>query len=223
MLLISLGSMAYDAEIDGIYYNLNFNDDEAEVVKGNYSGDIIIPESVTYSGNTYPVTSIGKYAFRDCSGLTSINIPNSVTRIGNYAFDGCSSLTSVIIGNGVTYIDAIAFDGCDGLTDVYCYAENLPNTEGYAGYQTFDESIFSKATLHVPAASLEAYKTTEPWSNFDNIVALTDEELPVESIQDSKRKIQDVYDLSGRQQTTGRRGINILRYSDGTLKKLMVK
>jgi len=143
-----------------------------------------------------------------------------VTSIGNYAFDGCSSLTSVIIGNGVTYIDAIAFGDCSGLTDVYCYAENVPNTEEY---KTFDESIYSKATLHVPATSLEAYKTTEPWSNFDNIVALTDEELPVESIQDSKRKIQDVYDLSGRQQTTGRRGINILRYSDGTLKKLMVK
>ncbi len=65
--------------------------------------------------------------------------------------------------------------------------------------------------------------TKEPWSNFDNIVALTDEELPVESIQDSKRKIQDVYDLSGRQQTTGRRGINIFRYSDGTTRKVMMK
>ena len=85
LLLTSLGSMAYDAEIDGIYYNLNFNDDEAEVVKGNYSGDIIIPESVTYSGNTYPVTSIGYGAFEGCSGLTSITIPNSVTKIGDYA------------------------------------------------------------------------------------------------------------------------------------------
>ena len=95
------------------------------------------------------VTSIGKCAFKDCSGLTSINIPNFVKSIGGFAFDGC-----------------------DELTDVYCYAENMPSTE----YNVFNNSDIRKATLHVPAASIEQYKTTGPWSDFGTIVAIDDTE-----------------------------------------------
>ena len=83
-----------------------------------YVGNIIIPESITYSGATYSVTSIGDYAFSSCSGLTSVTIPNSVTSIGYRAFYGCSGLTSVTIPNSVTSIGVRAFEGCSGLTSV---------------------------------------------------------------------------------------------------------
>ena len=73
------------------------------------SGYVTIPDSVT---------SIGDYAFYNCSGLTSVTIPNSVTSIGNYAFSGCSGLTSVTIPNSVTNIGYGAFSGCSGLTSV---------------------------------------------------------------------------------------------------------
>ena len=77
---------AYDIEVDGIYYNItSLTDLTAEVTKGDngYSGDIIIPSTITYKSKTLTVTSIGDWAFRDCFGLTSIVIPNSVTSI-NY-------------------------------------------------------------------------------------------------------------------------------------------
>ena len=120
---------------------------------------VTIPNSVTY---------IGIYAFEDCSGLTSVIIPNSVTSIGNCAFYGCSGLTSITIPNSVTSIGVYAFSSCSGLTDVWCYAENVPTTDSDAFYR----SSISSATLHVPASSVNSYKTTSPWSDFGTIVAL---------------------------------------------------
>ena len=110
--LLPLLASAYDAEIDGIYYN--FSGNEATVTYrdyafNSYSGNVVIPKSVTYNGTTYSVTSIGVQAFWVCSGLTSITIPNSVTSIGNEAFRGCSSLTSITIPNSVTSIGNYAF------------------------------------------------------------------------------------------------------------------
>ena len=74
-----------------------------------YSGDIIIPESVEYDGNIYSVTSIGSSAFCNCNGLTSIIIPNGVTSIGSSAFNECTGLTSITIPNSVTSIGSYAF------------------------------------------------------------------------------------------------------------------
>ena len=74
-----------------------------------YSGTVSIPDSVQYSGNYYKVTLIGDYVFYDCSGLTSITIPNSVTSIGYFAFYNCYSLSSITIPNSVTSIGSLAF------------------------------------------------------------------------------------------------------------------
>ena len=109
---------AYDFEVDGIYYDTSGTNASVTYLYDNssnstaYTGDIVIPESVEYNGNTYSVTSIGYDAFRDCSGLTSVVIPNSVTSIGRYAFSDCSGLTSVKIPNSVTWIGDNAFNYC---------------------------------------------------------------------------------------------------------------
>lgn len=82
---------AYGIEVDGIYYELNEETKEATVVAGGnkYEGDIVIPETITVDDNEYAVTTIGYEAFRKCSSLTSVIIPNSVTTIGHSAFDAC--------------------------------------------------------------------------------------------------------------------------------------
>ena len=115
-----------DIYANPMYYSHNFYINDQEIK------DLVIPNSVTSIGNYAfyecsgltsvtigkSVTSIGDYAFRGCSGLTSVTIPNSVTSIGDYAFRGCSGLTSVTIGNGVTSIGNSAFSSCSALTSV---------------------------------------------------------------------------------------------------------
>ena len=150
---------------------------------------ITIPNSVTSIGEstfsrcssmtsiTIPnsVTAIGWYAFQACSDLNSITIPNSVTTIGGYAFRGCSSMTSIIIGNGIKTIYTMAFANCADLTDVYCLAENVPimlNGNDLTCTDAFDGSYIEYATLHAPAASVNAYKATAPWSNFKTITGI---------------------------------------------------
>ena len=119
---------AYDFQFGDLYYNITSSGEPYTVevtyqVQGssrNYAGltSFTIPETVTYSGITYSVTSIGDYAFFYCSGLTSVTIPNSVTSIGYEAFSNCSSLTSIVIPNGVTSIGESTFSDCSSLTSI---------------------------------------------------------------------------------------------------------
>ena len=108
-LLLPATATAHDFEVDGIYYNINGTNATVTFGNNELTGSVIIPAAVTYNGITYPVTAIGLLAFRNCTGLTSIDIPNSVTKIGDYAFDGCTGLTSIDIPNSVTSIGFNAF------------------------------------------------------------------------------------------------------------------
>ena len=136
--LMPLLSNAYVAEINGIYYNLHEYNGTAEVTYrdegGNsYSGAVAIPTLIIFNDKNYRVTSIGDYAFFNCSGLTSITLTNSMTSIGPYAFSGCSSLSYIIIPNGVTSIGYSAFINCSGLTIIL-----IPNSVTSIGSGVFD-------------------------------------------------------------------------------------
>ena len=139
-LLCSIAVYAHDFKVNGIYYN-RLSSTEVEVTcqgaKGNsysdeYTGTVVIPETVTYSGTTYNVTSIGKEAFEWCAGLTEITIPNSVTSIGILAFYPCTGLTEITIPNSVTSIGNEAFYNCTGLTEV-----TIPSSVTSIGYSVF--------------------------------------------------------------------------------------
>ena len=145
MSIMSISAFAEDVEINGIRYSLNDETLEAEVARKygeEYSGDIIIPETVDYDDKTYSVTSIGYDAFRYCSGLTSVTIGNSVTSIGTGAFLACEGLTSVTIGNSVTSIGDYAFSGCKGLTSI-----TIPNSVTSIGTCAFSSCVLESIVV----------------------------------------------------------------------------
>ena len=149
-LLSTTAILAYDFEVDGIYYSISeHNAKEVRVTYkyGNnrsYSGSVLIPSTVTYNGITYSVTSVGNWAFEGCTGLTSITIPSSVKSIGWGAFSGCSGLTSVTIPNSVTWIGGEAFEGCTGLTSI-----TIPNSVTSIGEGAF-ENCSNLTSITIP-------------------------------------------------------------------------
>ena len=167
---------------------------------------ITIPESVT---------SIREYAFSYCSSLTSVTIPNSVTSIGIEAFENCSSLTSVIIPNSVTSIGQLAFSRCSGLKEIYCNAEETPEVAS----NTFNEINVGEVLLVVPDDAVEKYKAHEVWGQF-----WIETPTGIKEVESSKSKVENsIYDINGHKLNKLHKGINIIRMSDGTTKKVLMK
>ena len=143
-------------EIDYTYNYNNYNYPAKSWLNGNQFTKLTIGDNIT---------SIGNYAFYDCSSLISVTIGNGVTSIGNYAFYGCSSLTSITIPNSVTSIGMHTFDGCTSLTSVYC----KPTTPPSGDIRMFDDNA-SGRKIYVPTASVNAYKSASYWSNYASYI-----------------------------------------------------
>lgn len=112
------------------------------------------------------VTTIGSYAFYGCESLASITIPDSVTMIGSYAFSSCDSLTSVTIPDSVTTIGDCTFRSCTSLTSVYCKATTPP---ALGGTSVFDNNG-SGRKIYVPTESVDAYKSATRWNEYASAI-----------------------------------------------------
>ena len=138
-LLTTIATYAYNFQSGDLYYYIT-SDTTVEVTyqeawnESNYQGltTATIPETVTYDGTTYSVTSIGEYAFCRCTSLISITIGNSVTSIGYEAFYECSALTSITLSNSVTSIVNVAFGSCSSLISI-----TIPNSVTSIGGSAF--------------------------------------------------------------------------------------
>ena len=178
LMLVCQSLSAHDFEVGGIYYKYLSQADKTVCVSYRGSaywyfyeyrgrGNVVIPASVAYGGTTYSVTSIGSEAFYGCTGLTSVEIPNSVTSIGNYAFRGCTGLTSIEIPNSVTSIGSEAFAECTGTLEVHC---DIQDASSYA-YGWFNGSGFDKVVIGNEVTKIGNYA-------FRGCTGLTSIEIP---------------------------------------------
>ena len=162
------GESQYNGESDYIY-----NDE--------YIGNVVIPSKVTYEGEEYSVTSIGVYAFYDCSSLTSITIPESVTEIGKYAFMYCHSLTSLTIPESVTEIGEDAFYDCNSLTSIDVALDNNCYTSINGVLFSKDKTILIKyleGKKDVTSYAIPESVTSIEESAFDGCSSLTSITIP---------------------------------------------
>lgn len=197
-LLSSITLYAHDFKVDGIYYNITSETDKTVEVTSNEnyyveSVVIVIPETVTYQGATYSVTSIGDGAFYLCEGLTEVTIGNSVTSIGEWAF---------------------AY--CEGLTKMRIEAVNPP-----AIYDNTFEWVDKSIPLYVPAESVEAYRTADYWEYFINVLEDLSNSAVEDITSDNSDTPAEYYDLNGFRVNNPTHGIYIMKQGN-TVRKVVL-
>ena len=192
---------------------------------------ITLPSGVTKIGNdafqycsgltslTLPsgVTEIGDLTFTACSGLTSLTLPSGVTSIGDYAFYDCSGLTSITLPSGLTSIGDDAFQYCSGLTSIYVYTEKLPKM----GSSVFGDCDAKKCTVYVPKGTYDDYWLSE-FGYFENIVEFDPTGIN-NVITSNDAKELSRYSVNGQRLSAPAKGLNIVKYSDGSVKKVAVQ
>ena len=174
----------------------------------------------TYLTKGHPYIGVNcgiKYYIND-KEITSIEIPSNVTTLGNYVFEGCSGLTSLTLPAGITEIGDGAFSYCSGLTSIYVYAEIVPKI----GRVEFTGVDAKKCTLYVPMGTYSDYWLSDFGDYFENIVEF--EATGIDKTTTST-DVEEVarYSVNGQRLSAPTKGLNIVKYSDGSVKKVAVR
>ena len=163
------------------------------------------------------LTSIADYAFSGCSNIASLILPLGVTKIGDYAFSDCSRLTSLTIPSSVTSLGDYAFKNCSSLQSIYV-SWSIPISVG----KTFYAVDKSKCTLYVPLGTEQDYLLADVWGNFWNIIEYNPTGIDkVTTSTDTKELFR--YFVNGQRLSVPAKGLNIVKYSDGSVKKVVVQ
>lgn len=163
------------------------------------------------------ITEIEENMFKDCTSLKTVTIPNSITNIGRSAFEHCENLVSLYISESLIQIEDKAFYYCRKLNDIYINATVPPRCIN----DPFELVRKTVCALHVPTNCKSSYTSANLWKDFDNIL-----EFGVTGIDDIKpdnNKIIQYYTIDGIPLKAPIHGINIVKMSDGTAKKVFIK
>ena len=170
--LVSVSAMAANFSVGGLYYSIT-SANTVQVVApttGNYTGAITIPEKVIYNATTYRVTAIGDDAFKGANQVTSVTLPlTGITSIGGWAFNDCTGLTSFTIPASVTSIGEKAFYYCDNLQHLYLHSKTPASYN--PGNMAFSKIHYGShvCTLHVPTGCTAAYAADATFSVFTQV------------------------------------------------------
>lgn len=164
------------------------------------------------------VTEIGELAFLNCRGLTNFTIPSGVTKIGAGAFFCCYGLISLTIPSSVTAIGSQAFNDCSGLTSIYAYMEKLPET----GSNLFLGCDAKNCTVYVPKGTGNAYFRSAEFGYFYNIVEFDATGIDKVTTSTNAKEVSR-YSANGQRLSAPAKGLNIVKYSDGSVKKVVVQ
>ena len=167
MCMVSLAVYADGTKVGDYYYLFDATTGEASITcgSGNYSGSVIVPETVTVSGTSYSVTSVDAFAFSDCTELTSVTLPSSITVIGWGAFSGCSNLKNVTLGTNVSLIAPEAFSGCTALASIKSQNDAAPSIY----HASTVDGVNHTADIFVQSSAISNYQQAYIWKDFSNI------------------------------------------------------
>lgn len=188
-IIASLGTIyAYSIDVDGIWYD-DFNNTDMTVFVSyhhsgynngtydhnlsDYAGNVTIPATIIYGGQTYSVIGIGTSAFENCTNLKSVTIPNGVTQIYNKAFAGCTNLTSVVIPNSMTNIWNAAFYGCSSMTSV-TIPDGITSIMGgvFGGCSSLTEIIIPNGVTSIGANAFEGCSSLTSITIPENVTSI---------------------------------------------------